>query len=127
MARLRDKRQRGSTMIEFALVMVCAIPLFFGTVAIGIGLRRADEAVQVTRDIAHMYATGLDFTSTDAQQLVTSLTTGFDLSSTGNSLMIFSQISTVFTADCTAASISPCTNAGKPVFVQRVTIGNTSL
>jgi Flp pilus assembly protein TadG len=119
--------QRGSTAIEFALVMICAVPLFFGTVAMGITIAAAQEATQVTRDVGHMYGYGADFTSAASQQLVTTLATGFDLTSSGSSVLIFSQITTVFQADCTNASVSPCTNLGSPVFIQRVVIGNTSL
>ena len=122
----RDSR-RGSTAIEFALVMICAVPMFFGTVAMGITIAAAQEATQVTRDVGHMYGYGTDFTSASSQQLVTTLATGFDLSSTGSSILIFSQINTVFQADCTNASVSPCTNLGSPVFIQRVVIGNSSL
>jgi hypothetical protein len=133
MARLHDsisrKRnsRRGSTAIEFALVMMCLIPLFFGTVAMGITIGRGVEAVQVTRDVGHMYGEGLDFTTNDAQQLTTQLARGFDLSAAGNALLIFSQITTAFPADCTAASVSPCANSGLAVFKQRVTMGNTGL
>jgi hypothetical protein len=113
--------------MEFALVMICLVPMFFGTVAMGITIGNGVEATQVTRDVGHMYANGSDFTSADAQQLVTSLAQGFNLTSSGNAELIFSQVSTVFAADCTAASVSPCTNQGSPVFVQRVLLGNTSL
>jgi Flp pilus assembly protein TadG len=126
-SRRRSKGQRGSTAIEFALVMICLIPLFFGTVAMGVTIGRAQEAIQVTRDVGHMYGEGVDFTSQSAQQLVTQLAQGFDLSGTGDSVLIFSHITTVFQADCTAASVNPCTNLGLPVFTQRLTIGNTAL
>jgi len=106
---------------------MCMIPLFFGTMAMGITIGRGVEAVQVTRDIGHMYGEGLDFTTADAQQLATQLAHGFDLSAAGNALLIFSQITTVFPADCTAAGVSPCANSGLAVFKQRVTMGNTGL
>jgi hypothetical protein len=129
MAPLRDSRdkQRGSTAIEFALVMICVIPLFFGTVVMGITIGRSEEAVQVTRDVGHMYGEGVDFTTTDAQQLVTQLAQGFNLTSAGNTVLIFSHVITVFPADCTAASVSPCSNQNSAVFTQRVLIGNTGL
>jgi len=123
----RRGSRRGSTAMEFALVMICLVPMFFGTVAMGVTIGNGLEATQVTRDLGHMYANGADFTSADAQQLVTSLAQGFTVTSTGNAELIFSQISTVFAADCTNASISPCTNAGSPVFIQRVVLGNTNL
>jgi hypothetical protein len=123
----RRNPRRGSTAIEFALVMMCVIPLFFGTMAMGFTIGRGVESVQVTRDVGHMYGEGLDFTTADAQQLTTQLASGFNLTATGNALLIFSQITTVFPADCTAASVSPCANSGLTVFKQRVTMGNTAL
>src|SRR5271157_4601821 len=45
----------------------------------------------------------------------------------GNGVVIFSQIQTVYAADCTAAAVSPCTNVGLPVFTQRIVVGNTAL
>jgi hypothetical protein len=130
MDRPRGRRRghhRGSVALEFALVSICAIPLLFGMVAMGVTIGRGVEATQVTRDVGHMYGYGADFSSVASQQLVTSLAQGFNLSATGNAVLILSQITTVFQTDCSAASISPCTNLGQPVFVQRVAIGNTSL
>ncbi len=123
----RSQGQRGSTAIEFALVMICAVPLFFGVVAMGVTIGQSIEAVQVTSDVGRMYSEGVDFTSQSVQQLVTQLATGFNLTSTGSAVMMFSQVTTVFPADCTAASVSPCSNSGLAVFTQRVTIGNTAL
>jgi hypothetical protein len=123
----RSRSERGSTAIEFALVMTCLVPLFFGTVAMGVTIGQAIEAIQVTRDTGHMYGEGMDFTSQSAQQLVTQLAQGFTLTSSGSAVLIFSQVVTVFQADCTAASVSPCSNLGSPVFTQRVTMGNTAL
>jgi Flp pilus assembly protein TadG len=123
----RSGSERGSTAIEFALVMICLVPLFFGPVAMGVTIGQAIEAIQVTRDAGHMYGEGMDFTSQSAQQLMTQLAQGFTLTSSGSAVLIFSQVVTVFQADCTAASVSPCSNAGSPVFTQRVTMGNTAL
>ena len=56
-------RQRGSAALEFALVIMAAVPLLFGTVAMGVTMGRGIQAIQVTRDVAHMYALGVDFTT----------------------------------------------------------------
>lgn len=122
-----SQARRGSTAIEFALVMICLIPLFFGVIAMGVTIGQAIEAIQVTSDSGRMYCEGVDFTSASAQQLVTQLAQGFTLTGTGNAVLIMSQISTVFAADCTAASVSPCTNQGDSVFIQRVVVGNSAL
>jgi Flp pilus assembly protein TadG len=119
--------RRGSTAIEFALVMICAVPMFFGMVAMGITIGKAVEATQVTSDIGRMYGEGTDFTSAAAQQLAASLAIGYTLTSTGNTELIFSQITPVSTVDCTAAGVSPCSNQGSQVIIQRIYIGNTSL
>ena len=127
-AAARRRGQRGSTAIEFALVLMCAVPLLFGTVGLGISMGRGIEALQVTRDVGHMYSLGVDFTSASAQQLATTLAQGFDISSNGNTVLIFSQIVTVYQADCNAAGLGgQCGNAGKPVFAQRIVIGNSAL
>lgn len=103
--------------------------LFFGVLGSGIMMGRYDQAVQVARDVAHMYSQGVDFTQTANQNIVIDqLAAGTGMTATGgNGVVILSQIKTVYQADCTAAGVSPCTNAGLPVFVQRVTFGNTSL
>jgi hypothetical protein len=127
--RLRGGAQQlGMAVIEFALVVIVAVPLLFGTVALGVNLGRGIEVVQITRDVGHMYSLGVDFTSAGAQNVVNKLAQGFDLSSTGNGVLILSQITTVYQADCDAANLTnQCTNLGEAVFMQRVVLGNTSL
>ena len=115
--------------MEFAIVMPCLTVMFFGVVGLGIMMGRYSQAVQVARDIAHMYANGVDFTQTANQNIViNALAAGTGMTATGgNGVVILSQIQTVYAADCTAASVSPCTNQGLPVFIQRVVFGNSSL
>lgn len=121
-------RQRGSAALEFALVVIAAVPLLFGTVAMGVTMGRGIQTIQVTRDVAHMYALGVDFSTTGAQNLATTLAQGFNLHSNGDAVLIFSQIVTVYQADCNAAGMGgQCTNIGKTVFAQRIIIGNSSL
>ena len=121
--------RRGSTIVEFTVVMPCVVVLFFGVVGIGIMMGRYSQAVQVARDIAHMYANGVDFSQTSNQNIVIQqLAAGTGMTATGgNGVVILSQIQTVYTADCTAAAVSPCTNQGLPVFTQRIVFGNSSL
>ena len=97
------------------------------------------QCVQVGRDVAHMYSDGVDFTQTTPQNIIIQqLANGIGMTtsggnglnpadSTGNGVIIFSQIQTVYQVDCTAAAVSPCTNLGLPVFTQRIVVGNTSL
>jgi Flp pilus assembly protein TadG len=124
-------KESGSTIMEFAIVAPCLVLLFFGTVGLGIMMGRYSQAVQITRDIAHMYSDGVDFTQSTPQNIVvqklaagTGMTTS---SNSGSGVVILSQIGSVYQVDCTAAGVNPCTNLGLPVFKQRVVVGNATL
>jgi hypothetical protein len=128
---IRRNGERGNTMIEFAVVMPFWITVMFGTIAIGTNLTRTIQTVQVSRDLANMYARGTDFSSAGFQNLITgdggasaSLVQGMDLSAGGNAVIYMSQVRHVYAADNDCAS---CGNAGKDVFVNQVIFGNTSL
>lgn len=127
----RRSRESGSAIMEFAIVAPCLMLLFFGTVGLGIMMGRYLQAVQVARDVAHMYSDGVDFSQTTPQSIIvqqlaagTGMTTS---SNSGNGVVILSQISTVYQVDCNAAGVSPCTNLGVPVFKQRIVVGNATL
>jgi len=110
-------------------MLPCLVLLFFGVTGLGIMMGRYSQALQVARDVAHMYSDGVDFTQTSNQDVVIQkLAAGTGMTSNGgNGVVILSQVRTVYQADCDAAGVSPCTNLGVPVFVQRVGFGNTSL
>jgi hypothetical protein len=132
MAMMRRKEQRkGVAVVEFTLSLVFLIPLLLGTFVFGFRLIRALEMQQVVRDLGHMYVRDVDFRNSGPQQNAQTLATGFDLSSTGTSLLVFSQLRLATQADCDAANPTkvgqPCTNLGNPVFIQQVTVGNSSL
>lgn len=121
-------------MIEFALVAPFWIALLFGTIAAGTNLTRTIQVVQIGRDLGHMYARGTDFSSPSSLNLLTgagtppsaSLVHGMDLSSTGNAVIILSQVRRVYSTDADCPS-SSCGNAGSDVFANRIVIGNASL
>jgi TadE-like protein len=127
--RPRRARQSGSTILEFAICIPCLVLLFFGSIGLGVMMGRYIQCVQVDRDVTHMYSDGVDFTQTTPQNIIVQqLALGTGMTATGgNGVMIFSQIQTVYQADCTAAAVSPCTNAGLPVFTQRIVVGNSAL
>ena len=129
MRRHKKIQQRGSTLLEFAIVVPCLMTLFFGTVGLGILMGRYIQAEQMCRDIAHMYSDGVDFTQTTPQNIIVQqLAAGTGMTATGgNGVVILSQVQTVYATDCTAAGVSPCTNQGLPVFTQRIVVGNSAL
>ena len=122
-------RERGSAIIEFALVSIVLIPLLFGMLGVGINMGRMVQAVQVSRDVGHMYGVGIDFSQTANQNIAVAIAPGMGMTTTsGNGVMILSEISQVYQADCNAANLANnCTNIGQPVIINRIVIGNSSL
>jgi hypothetical protein len=76
-----QRRNAGSSTIEFVLVAsLFLVPLLLGLFSVGLGLIRDMQGVQLTRDVGHMWARGVDF-STQANQdlLATRLAQGLSL------------------------------------------------
>ena len=118
---------RGSAMIELALVLSASLPVLLGVTGIGIRLGRSLEGLQLTRDVAHMYAMGTDFSLSGTQAIALTLSRDFTLTSSGNGVLILSRVVKVFQADCTAAGLANCPNLNQPAFAQRIVIGHGSL
>lgn len=125
-ARRRDSA-RGSTMVELAMMLSVAVPLLMGIVGVGLRLGRTLSATQVTRDVAHMYALGADFSLPGAKNIAAALSRDFRLTTTGNAVLILSRIVKVYQTDCQANNLSNCPNQNLTVFTQRLVIGNSSL
>lgn len=121
------RRERGSTALEFALVIIAAMPLFFGTVGLGITMGRGIQAIQVTRDVGHMFGLNMDFSQTGAQLVVAKLAQDYSLNATsGTAVLIFSRVQKISATNCSAATV-PCNNQGYAVFTYRYVMGNSSL
>lgn len=124
--------RRGSAVLEFTFSLLFLIPLVLGTLVFGFRLIRGIEMDQIVRDIGHMYVRGVDFTQSGAVSNAQTMATGFNLTSTGTSLLVLSTIKILQQADCDAANPTlpagtHCTNLGNPVFTQQIKIGNSSL
>jgi hypothetical protein len=86
------------------------------------------QTVQVSRDTAHMYARGIDFSQTANQNIAVALAPNSGMTTTGgNGVIVLSQIRQVYLADCTAAAVAGCTNLGQAVFSNQIVIGNSAL
>ena len=128
----QKRREQGSMMIEFVLVSsFFLVPLIIGTFTYGFAVIRSVEAVQLTRDVGHMYSRGVDF-SVQANQtlLATSLAQGLNVvansgnvtgGSTGNGVIVLSTLTYL-----TAATCNNCTNASHVVVMNRIVIGNNT-
>jgi hypothetical protein len=123
----RKHTQSGATVLEFTLSLSVLIPLLIGVYVFGFRLVRNQQTDQITRDLAHMYSRGVDFTQSGAATEAATLANQFGLTSTGTSVVIFSTVTLETAAACNAATGSNnCTNLNKPVFTQQVAIGNTT-
>jgi hypothetical protein len=114
-------------MVELALSMSVALPLLLGVGALGVRLGRTLQATQVTRDVAHMYALGTDFSLSGSQTIARTLSRDFSLTDTGNAVLLLSRVMKVTQTDCTAAGLHTCPNLNLAVITQRIPIGNTTL
>ena len=119
--------RRGAAIVEFTLIMFPSIVLLFSVIIVGLQLSQQIRASQVVRDAGSMYGRGIDFTHSINQDIAVRLAQGLGLSKTGGTaILIFSQVTWLPQATCTAASINPC-NGNQHVITHRLTIGNTSV
>jgi hypothetical protein len=120
------QRQRGVAALEFALSLSFLTPLLIGTYAFGFRLVQAQQLFEITRDLAHMYSRGFDPTTSGAVTEAQDIAGTLGLTSSGNSVVVFSEIQIETAAGCQSATgHSTCTNLNQPVFVQQVAIGNS--
>ena len=135
---MRRKGLRGAACIEFAFITMALVPLLLGTGAAGINLILTLQTIQLARDAGHMYARGLDFSQPGNMTVLANLGSTLGLSTTkdtGSAVVILSALTYVDAATCAAAGqadshgvpLAGCTNYGKWVFAQRLTIGNTNV
>ena len=117
-------------MVEFTMSLLLLTPLLLGVFVFGFRLVSSIQMGQITRDLGHMYIEGINFRNTGPIQNAQTLASGFNLTATGSSVVILSQVKIEQQADCDAAGVAPagkpCANLGLPVFVEQLTIGNTS-
>jgi hypothetical protein len=125
------KVRRGIAVMEFTFSLLFLIPLLLGIFIFGFKLIRSLEMTQVSRDLGAMYLRGVDFRGAGAQQTAQTLAQGYNMTATGNSVVILSQVKLVTAADCTAANAaipvvggSACANLGKVVFTEQLKVGN---
>jgi hypothetical protein len=130
MPRKSTTPQSGVAMVEFTLSLLLLMPLLLGVFVFGFRLVASLQMMQITRDLGHMYIQNINFRNSGPIQNAQTLASGFNLSSNGTSVVILSQVKVEQQADCDAAGVAPagkpCANLGQPVFVEQLTIGNTS-
>jgi Flp pilus assembly protein TadG len=127
----RKENEKGNAYIEFVLVAsFFFVPLVLGMITLGIAIVRNFQVNQLTRDVGHMMAKGVDFSQQANQNLIVNdLANGLSLtansgnvtgSTSGNGVLVLSIFESL-TAAC------GCINAGHVVVVDRIVIGNNTL
>lgn len=123
------KRQRGNSIIEFALVSMFLVPLLLGTVNVGMNLTRAVQVNQVSRDAGHMFARFVDFSLDNNQNIIVRLAYGLGMERTsGNGRVTLTRVMQIGDIECAAGGldVGQCTNYGLPVITQQIVIGDNT-
>ncbi|MDX1980197.1 MAG: hypothetical protein SFV51_08010 [Bryobacteraceae bacterium] len=124
----RRGNQRGIEVTEFALFSILLIPLFLGTMSVGIALGKTIQTAQVARDAGHMFVRQVDFSQSQNKELIVRIARGMNMTATGGEgVVILSQVLMIGASECAALPTgTACDNQGYPVIVQRLAIGNSS-
>lgn len=125
---MRRKRsgERGSAIIELALVIGPLVLLMMGVVVLGLNLGRSLRCAQLCRATNSMYMRGLDFSKDGNKDVVVRIGQGLGLQRTGGrGVVILSRVTWIPQSRCTALNLNPC-NGDRHVITQRLVIGNPS-
>ena len=127
---LRGRSRRGNTIIEFGLVAIFLVPLFLGTINLGLSLGYNLQVSQISRDAGHMYVRQLDFSLDASKEIVVRMASGMGMTKTGGKgVVLLTKVLYIGDDQCAAGGLAQgsCPNWGRAVIVQRHTIGDTSL
>ena len=115
MKRLLKRRQRGNSVLEFAIVMGMLIPMFAGLVTLSMALARDIQVSNVCRDAVVLMVravtdpnSGLDLSQMQNQRIIVAAAGGLNMasdaqndpSSTGGGAVILSQVILVGPQQC---------------------------
>ena len=124
----RSKQSRGGLVPLYALGAIFFVPLVIGVLLVNNSVSQGEHANQVSRDIASMYAQGLDFSTPQNQDIALKVAEGFGIDMrAGEGVLILSKIRVVNSSDCAPAGAGHCANEGHAVVTQRYVIGNRAL
>lgn len=126
----RRRTAQGSSLVEFALVIVFLVPILLGVFSIGMSLTMSVQASVVARDAGAMFMRYVDFSTTANKSLIVRIARGMGMTETGgNGTVILTQILRIGAAQCVPpyANTAACPNFNRNVITRRVIIGNAAL
>ncbi len=125
MAPLSNQKERGSATLEFCLSSLIWMPLLLGLILFGFAVIQAQQVSQLSRDSGHMYANGINFSSTQNAALLGQLASALNIQqNSGSGAIVLSRITLITNSDC--ATVSTCANNGKYVFTDFYVYGNSA-
>lgn len=127
---MRTRRRRGNTIVEFGLVAIFLVPLFLGTINLGLNLGYNLQVSQIARDTGHMYVRDLDFSLDASKEIVVRMASGMGMTKTGGKgVVLLTKVLFIGDDQCLAGGLNrgSCPNWGRAVMVQRYTIGDVTL
>jgi hypothetical protein len=126
-----DPHERGNAYIEFVLVAsFFFVPILLGLITVGISVTRSFQVNQLTRDVGHMMARGVNFATQGNQNLIVNdLANGLSLQANPGNVVGINSGSGVLVLSVFEhlGATCGCANAGHTVVVDRITIGNNAL
>ena len=138
--RRRSNRQKGSFMVEFAIVGWTLFYMMAGTLQIGLNLNRAMTAASVCRDANVLTVRNIDLSLSSNQQLLTRAGAGLGLNQSGSwapdpngrGVIYISKVILVGPLECANGvsnfdgTVNTCPNLNRYVIAMRIGIGNTT-
>ncbi len=136
----RSSQQKGSFMVEFAIVGWTLFFLLAGTLQVGLNMGRAMTAASVCRDANVLTVRGIDLSQSNNQQLLTRAAAGLGINQSGSWLpdangtgvIYISKVLKVGPLECSNGvanfdgTASTCPNLGQYVITLRIGVGNTT-
>ena len=128
----RRKTQKGTSVLEFAIIAWASVFMLMGVVVVGLELGRGVQAAQVCRDAGSMYVRGVDFAQSGNQSELARIGQSLNLQTdgTGDGIVILSKVTFIPdpSSSCgvpTSPNYSTCT-VGQYRLTQRIIFGNST-
>jgi hypothetical protein len=124
----RTPQARATTVRLYAVGAIFLVPLSIGVLLVNSSASQNDHANEISRDVASMYAQGIDFSKTENRNIVLRAAEGLGVHiDQGQGVLIISKIRVVHDSDCSSGQQSTCSNKGYAVVTQRYVMGNAGL
>ena len=89
----RDKRRRGSAILEFVLAgTFIFLPMLAGLATVGMSMMSANQVASLNTSAGQMFSTGVDFTDADNVNILQKIAGTLNTNSSGGGVVILTEI-----------------------------------